>query len=112
MPNETGNGAARKHFRARVRDKVIFLADMCMPATLRAALDDLNELVIGGRGLGVTEALPFPEDELNRLAEELGRKRASDKMEALRFLVGKLIKQGVADEVFKGFPRPVPVIVL
>ena len=108
MPNET-NGSARKYFRARVRDKVIFIIDQCMPEMVGTALDDLNELVMGGRGLGVTEALPFPEDELNRLAEELGRLRATDKMEALRFLVGKLIEQGIPDEAFKGFPRPVPV---
>ncbi len=111
MPNDNVNGAARKHFLARVRDKVIFLADMCMPAMLRDALDELNELIMGGRGLGVTEASPFPKDELDRLAEELGNLRASDKMEAMRFLVGRLIGQGIPEESFKGFPRPIEEVV-
>ncbi len=99
---------AKEFFRTQIREKVLSIADSELsPRMTVIALEELNNLLRGGRSLRVTEATQFLGEEFSELCNELRRlKSSSQKEESCLLLIEALIKQGVARETFEGLLQP------
>lgn len=97
--------SAEAHFRARIRDTVLWIADKCWVSNIDFKLEDLNKIITVGQEFGITQAVTFSKIQISELVKDLSQLRTLDmKAEAREYICKKLIEQYLESSILDDLP--------
>ncbi|MBX4187089.1 MAG: hypothetical protein KW802_02415 [Candidatus Doudnabacteria bacterium] len=90
--------AATKSYNGQMQKKCLWLTDEVWPKNIDYAVQAINNAIIAGKALGVTEATPFSPEEIAEIAEDLSPLRQLEMTTQCRAYMKPLLKKHGIDE--------------
>ena len=101
--------AAVEAFAEQVLDKVEYVSHYTTPDRVKDKLDELNQILEAGCGVGVTSVKKFEEQELKEIALHLKPMRTLNmRKETMEELIAALREKGMEDAVIKKLEAKIP----